>query len=236
MPVPKNGRLKKLVEEGVPEPDLDAGGGKVHITPLNEEDVTFLITGTCPYVQLKFSAKSREKLAADMQAGERAKLHKRKEPRDFKQDYENAVHRMHPNGEFGIPAMAIKGAMVSAAKLCGLPMTRAKILFNVVEDGYDMESGDPLVRIIGEPQEYLAHVRNATGVVDLRMRALFKNWSAKVTIRYDRSCMGSEDVYHLLYRAGAQVGIGEGRPDSRKSCGLGMGKFNTVAYLESEDK
>jgi len=34
-----------------------------------------------------------------------------------------------------------------------------------------------------------------------------------------------EDVVNLIARVGMQVGIGEGRPDSKASAGLGFGLF-----------
>jgi len=38
----------------------------------------------------------------------------------------------------------------------------------------------------------------------------------------------SSDVVNLFNRVGAQVGIGEGRPDSKASAGLGFGLFEIV--------
>ena len=36
----------------------------------------------------------------------------------------------------------------------------------------------------------------------------------------------TQDVTNLLMRVGQQVGIGEGRPDSKNSAGMGWGTFN----------
>ena len=84
----------------------------------------------------------------------------------------------------------------------------------------------PLVRIIGDaPERNMLHTRNATGVIDLRVRPMWRRWSCNLRISYDGSQFKTSDVLNLLARVGMQVGIGEGRPDSRMSAGMGMGLF-----------
>jgi hypothetical protein len=46
---------------------------------------------------------------------------------------------------------------------------------------------------------------------------------------YDADQFTLEDVSNLLARAGMQVGIGEGRPDSKMSAGMGWGTFRIAA-------
>ena len=72
-------------------------------------------------------------------------------------------------------------------------------------------------------------VRNATGVADIRVRPMWREWTMSLTIRYDGDQFTAQDVTNLLSRVGMQVGIGEGRPDSRESAGLGWGTFEIVA-------
>jgi hypothetical protein len=38
----------------------------------------------------------------------------------------------------------------------------------------------------------------------------------------------ADDVTNLINRVGLQVGIGEGRPDSKDSAGIGLGLFEIV--------
>jgi hypothetical protein len=57
------------------------------------------------------------------------------------------------------------------------------------------------------------------------IRAAYNPWSAHVKIRWDADQFSLEDVTNLLARVGAQVGICEGRPDSRNSPGQGWGLF-----------
>jgi hypothetical protein len=108
----------------------------------------------------------------------------------------------------------------------GYKMTHAKLAFSVLADGFDRVDGAPLVRLSeGEAEQWVAPTRNATGVVDLRCRPMYREWAAVLRIRYDAGMLSSSDVVNLISRVGLQVGIGEGRPDSKASAGLGFGLF-----------
>ena len=52
-----------------------------------------------------------------------------------------------------------------------------------------------------------------------------------VRIRYDADMFAQEDIYNLMMRVGQQVGIGEGRPDSKNSAGMGWGLFDLDAEV-----
>ena len=106
-------------------------------------------------------------------------------------------------------------------------MTLAKLCVTVIADGFDVDDGTPLVRITKGKPEYSEHVvRNETGVVDIRPRPMWQpGWEALVTIRFDADQFSQEDVANLMSRVGAQVGVCEGRPDSKKSAGMGWGTF-----------
>ncbi len=125
----------------------------------------------------------------------------------------------------GIPASCFRQACISACRLVGFKMTLAKLALFVEADGIDADEGTPLVRIHGEPRMHEAHVRNATGVVDLRVRPMWEEWYADVLIRWDGDLFTATDVLNLMSRVGQQVGIGEGRPDSKQSSGQGWGLF-----------
>ena len=186
------------------------------------------IVGISPYVQHKFSARARGKIEAQQRLGERAKKGSKREPRDFETDYHAAMY-LSREGWRGIPAPAFRNAMISACKVAGFQMTRAKLSIFVEPDGFDAEDGTPLVRILGEPQPPNPQaVRNETGVVDLRVRPTWFEWSAIVQVRWDSDQFSVGDIVNLMARAGLQVGIGEGRPDSKKSNGLGWGRWEVA--------
>jgi hypothetical protein len=185
------------------------------------------IVGTAPYVQHKFSEKARAMIEAAHRAGSQAKKGKAREPRDFEGDYEKAMH-VSEEGWIGIPAPAFRNAAISACRIAGFAMTKAKLSVFVEADGMDRDDGSPLVRIYGEPTPYKSVVRNESGVVDLRWRPMFREWRASVTVRWDEGQFSVNDVMNLFARAGVQVGIGEGRPDSPNSNGLGFGLWEIV--------
>lgn len=183
------------------------------------------ITGTAPYMQARFSEKAMIAMMDKMDGTVKKGTAKAREKRDFDDDYKAAQH-ISLDGWIGIPASSIRAALISACRLVGFKMTLAKLSIFVEAEGVDKVDGAPLVRIYGEPEKTRMPVRNATGVFDIRVRPLWQDWYAFVTIRYDEDQFSALDVVNLLSRVGVQVGLGEGRPDSRNSAGLGYGTFN----------
>lgn len=182
------------------------------------------IVGTAPYCQARFAEKARNEMRAKHEAGSTANKGKKKDARDFDADYLGALHQ-GPKGERGIPAAAFRAAAVSACRTVNFKMTLAKLGLFVEADFHDPRDGTPLVKIEGDPRPLTLPVRNTTGVADLRSRPIWDHWSATVRMRYDADMFKLEDVVNLLARIGAQVGIGEGRADSKKSAGMGWGHF-----------
>ena len=199
----------------------------VTIKPPNLLSCTFRIVGTAPYVQNKFSAKAREQIRATQEAGSQARGKKKRDPKDFHAVYEGAKHYSE-EGWVGIPAPSFRCAMISACRLVGFQMVKAKLSVFVIADGIDKDDGTPLVKIFGNVEPHEGYVRNETGVVDLRNRPMWRRWYSDVTVRWDGDQFSSEDLINLLNRAGMQVGIGEGRPDSKKSAGCGWGTFEVT--------
>lgn len=204
-------------------------GAAVLITPPNMKHAEFRIRGTAPYVQNAFSEKARQMMREKQEAGSTATKNRKKEPKDFQAAYEGAMH-VSREGWRGIPAPAFRNAMVSACRMVGFKMTHAKLSVFVEADGFDRADGTPLIRITkGEP-EYAEHmVRNETGVADIRPRPMWREgWEATVRVKFDGDQFTLTDVANLLMRVGVQVGVGEGRPDSKKSTGMGWGTFELV--------
>lgn len=196
------------------------------IAPPNIKTALFKIRGTAPYVQNKFSQKAREQMHETQSQGSTAKKGKKRDPKDFKAAYEGAMHRS-ADGWCGIPAPAFRNACISACRMVGFQMTKAKLSIFVEADGFDGDDGTPLVRITkGKPEYSELAVRNDSGVCDLRARPMWREgWEAEVRVRFDADQFTLQDVANLMLRAGTQVGIGEGRPDSKNSAGMGWGLF-----------
>lgn len=192
---------------------------------------TFIIRGTAPLVIERFSKKAE--LMAKMAEGGAAKNKKVREARDYDRDAEEARYRSGEGWE-GLNAAAFRSAMISACRLVGFKMTVAKLSVFVVADDYDKADGLPILRIYGGSETFTAHTRNATGVVDVRARPMYRNWACRITIKFDRAQFSTQDVINLLSRVGGQVGIGAGRPDSKASAGCGWGTFEIVPDGELE--
>jgi hypothetical protein len=187
------------------------------------------LIGTAPFVMCKFSQKARNAIIATQKAGSQARGKKVREPKNFDEVYAGAMH-LSEQGWIGIPAGAFRNAMISACRTVGYKMTHAKLAAFVLEDGYEKDDETPLVRIYGEPKRHTTYARNDNGSVDIRVRPMWKKWHVIVRIRYDSDMFSQRDVVNLMMRVGQQVGIGEGRPDSKNSGGMGWGLFD----IESE--
>lgn len=183
------------------------------------------IEGITPYCQHNFSHKVGMKILEQQVSVSKSR---KKEPRNIQEDFEGAKH-YSTDGWIGIPASAFRNAMISACRLVGYQMTKAKLSVFVEADGLDRDSGQPLVRLLAEePEMNQMAVRLQSGVTSIAIRPLWRVWGAKLRIRFDGDQFRGNDVFNLLDRAGQQVGIGEGRHDSRSNAGLGWGEFRVI--------
>lgn len=198
----------------------------ITISAPNMQVAEFEIEGIAPLVLHAFGAKQRKQMRDTQEAGSTAKKGSKREPKDFQREYEDACHVSEEDWH-GIPASALRAAMIRACSLCGFHMTVGKVSVFVLPDGKDRATGDDLVRIThGEPSQFEAVAKNTDGSADIRVRPRWEaGWKATVRVRYDADQFTVSDVANLLLRAGMQVGIGEGRPCSRKGTGMGWGLF-----------
>ena len=197
----------------------------VTISPPKFERIGLRLVGTAPYMQARFSAKAMQAMKSKMEAGPTAKKGGRKDARDFDDDFRAAQH-IAADGWNGVPAAALRNACIDVCRMVGFKMTHAKMSIFVEADGFDKVDGTPLVRLDArEPERVDMATRNATGVADIRVRPMWREWALNVVIRFDADQFTTSDVVNLIARAGEQVGIGEGRPFSKSSNGLGFGTF-----------
>lgn len=200
---------------------------EISIKAPNFATAEFLVIGNAPYVQNAFPKKAMEQMKGKQEAGSQARTKKIREAKNFEECYEEAQH-ISKEGWNGIHAGGIRTSFISACRLVGFKMTLAKLGIFVVADGFDKNEGTPLVRIVkGKPHISILPVRLETGVTDLRARAMWnEGWEASVKIKYDADMFSLQDITNLFMRVGQQVGWGEGRPDSKRSCGMGWGTFD----------
>lgn len=185
--------------------------------------VEISIRGNAPLVVHRFYKKAS--IMEGMSRGSQDKSKRNRSARDYESEFNQARHIDVTDGWDGIHAGAFRQGMISACRLIGFKMTLAKLSVFVVADGIDAD-GSPLIRITGTPELHTAAVRNDNGSVDVRARPMYREWSCKLRIRYDGDQFSATDVINLVSRVGLQVGIGEGRPDSKDSAGCGWGTFD----------
>ena len=185
----------------------------------------FEIKGTAPLVIHRFSRKSLPDPDDRPKPGTKGK---NKKIPSSKESYTQARY-ISPHGWDGFNASSVRKAMISACRLVGFKMTIAKLSVFVVEDGWDAQEPQiPLIRIYGKPRMQKDIARVQTGQPYICVRPAYHDWKAKINIRWDADQFSADDISNLLMRVGMQVGIGEGRPDSKNSGGMGWGTFELV--------
>jgi len=207
----------------------------IQIKAPNFGRATFQIVGTAPLVVHRFSSKIKMQMLQKMEQGKAAASKKDRPAKDSDQTFADARY-ISKQGWDGFNAAAIRNAMISACRLVSFKMTLAKMSVFVEADGWDKEEPQiPLVRIYGEAVRQDDMARVETGQPYVTIRAAYYDWSAKITIRWDADQFSLADVTSLLSRVGQQVGIGEGRPDSKNSCGMGWGLFEVKDATATAD-
>ncbi|HUD75318.1 MAG TPA: hypothetical protein VMQ76_09625 [Terracidiphilus sp.] len=197
----------------------------VTIKPPNFQRAIFAIRGVAPLVIHRFSTKTKNEMKLKMETGKAASSKKTREAKDSNETF-NEGRYISPEGWDGFQAGAIRNALISACRLVGFKMTLAKLSLFVEADGWDKtEPQIPLIRIHGKAVKQEDMARVETGQPYVTIRPAYHDWKAKISIRWDGDQFTLADVTNLLSRVGMQVGIGEGRPDSKNSAGMGWGLF-----------
>lgn len=208
----------------------------VTIKPPNFQSAIFKIRALpgVPLVIHRFSAKTKAQMKEKMETGKAAGSKKNREAKSTDESYQEARY-MSKEGWDGFHAAAIRCALISACRLVGFKMTLAKLSLFVEADGRDAKEPQiPLVRIYGEPTKQEDMARVETGQPYVTVRAAYHDWSSKLRIRWDADQFTLGDVTNLLSRVGLQVGICEGRPDSKNSAGMGWGLFEVERHDENK--
>lgn len=178
----------------------------VRIEPIKQVTITVGIKGTSPFIAHAWSEKALRMLR--LTAAERKKV--AKEKRDAEQEALACAYYTD-DGEFGIPAMALKSAMVSAAhKDYGIPrVTVQKALF------IERCGSQNIIPLVLEDKPTIREdiVRVGQGSTDLRYRCEFWPWSCEITLRVDGSVLSEQDIVTLIERAGFSLGVGDWRPE-----------------------
>lgn len=150
-----------------------------------------------------------------------------KEAKDPVADFEATRYRLADGGD-GFPSVAFKAAAVTAGtSVSGLTKIQARQAFHVLGEDADIpgtfegaKSRVNLVRIEGKPEIREDMVRVGMGTADIRYRAEFPVWRAKVLVRYNKNVLSESQILNLLNTAGFAVGVGEWRPEKDGQYGM----------------
>jgi hypothetical protein len=226
--VRKQRRVKERIPEALPaDPIKSTPSVKIAIDGPRFQAIKLRCDGTAPLLMHKFSQKMRKKM--EEAQTRKDKTTNKREPKDYEAEF-NAGRYVSSGGWDGVPTNMIRAALINACRYVhGLPMTQAKGIFSIISQGADKEDGTPLVKILSKaPAHDTRAVRNDGGGTDLRNRPRYYPWSMVFEIQFDADLVSAQDVANLLARAGAQVGIGELRPQARKGMGGDYGTFQVV--------
>lgn len=203
----------------------------------NIQELRVKIVGTTPLVQHRWSEKAkREMLEKHLKKAKKARP-----TRDPNKEFEESLHIVEAGkfkysngdevgvgevkftGKIGIPATAVKNAIVSAARnIEGLAMTLLRGAIFVegnVNDLIEVEYGKLIMR------QDICRTSGIGRTPDLRFRGELRDWSAKLTIKYNGDILSPEQVINLLSISGFSCGLLEMRPEKT---GMNFGTF-TVA-------
>lgn len=204
----------------------NASDGVMKLRRLERVEYSFVIVGTAPLIVNRWSEKARNMMLEKQQTSARSK----KEAKDPVSLFESSKYRL-ADGTDGFPAVGFKAAIVHAARLFeGVTQVSVKQSVVVLGSGRDVR-GDDLVTLEYSSCEMREDTpRNATGVADLRYRAMYLDWSATLRVRTVAGQIDEESLFALVDAAGVG-GVGEWRPTSPKSATGSYGTFE----IQTED-
>lgn len=174
------------------------------------------IKGTAPLISHAWSQKARQ-MMLDKQQGKKAP----KALKDPVADYEASLYRTSDDG-FGFPTTAFKLATVGGARFFKGSVTMAALkplLFFHADD-----TANSLTTIHGTPEPREDMVRVGMGTADIRYRAMFPDWTARLRVEFAPHMIDTDSVIALI-DAGGRIGVGEWRPEK----GGTFGTYEVVA-------
>ncbi|MCM0751537.1 hypothetical protein DEA98_10035 [Brucella pseudogrignonensis] len=207
----------------------------ITLPKLNIQLMEVVVIGDSPLIVHAWSEKAKkEMLDKQLKVAKGAR-----EAKDPVADFQNTMYRFEDGGH-GFPSIAFKAAAVTAGtSVAGLTKIAARQAFHMLGENADIagafdgaQSRTNLVRILGsEPQMREDMVRVGMGTADIRYRAEYPDWHAKLLVRYNANVLSEAQILNLINVAGFAVGIGEWRPE--KDGNYGMYHVATEKELKS---
>jgi hypothetical protein len=189
----------------------------IELPALDLQMMEVTIIGDTSLIVHQWSQKARgEMLSKQLKEARGAK-----EARDPVADFEASMYQF-TDGGYGFPSVAFKNAAVTAGtSVAGLTKIAARQAFQILGEEMDIvgafegsKSRVNLVRIGGaEPQMREDMVKVGMGTADLRYRAEFPKWFARIVVRHNANVLSQAQILNLINTAGFAVGVGEWRPE-----------------------
>lgn len=180
-------------------------GEVLALKPIARHHVVVRIIGISPLIQHNWDEKAK-RMMREKQAGRKTKT---RDVRDPDAEFKAAMY-LTEDGKHGIPARAIKQAIISAAhKDIGIEKTLVKKALFIYP-----ASRDAIIEMdCDEPEMVEDNVRVGVGSADLRYRPYFHKWAVTLTFELDIELLRVEDLLTLLDRAGFGIGVCDWRPE-----------------------
>jgi hypothetical protein len=172
------------------------------------------IVGESPLLVNKFSDKAKDKMDKKQQK----KAVGAREARVPEEEFQAALYVIG-KGKYGVPADAIKNAVVGACSFSsGVSKVVAKGSFQII----DSEGGLlPLTASKPVMDDRMVRVGPfGRKVAMTRYRARFDKWSTTFTFKYNAGVISAEQLINLIDVAGFHVGICDYRPACSGSFGM----------------
>lgn len=175
------------------------------------------LIGDAPLIVHAWSTKAKRQMLGK----QRKEATGAKEAKDPQADYLASMYRLADGGH-GFPSVAFKTCAVTAAtSVAGITKIAARQAFYVAGEDADIKgafegsvSRVNLVRIEGgAPQIREDLVRVGMGTADLRYRAEYVDWHARILVKYNQNVLSESQILNLLNTGGFAVGVGEWRPE-----------------------
>lgn len=211
----------------------------IQIKPLEVSKINITVVGDTPLIMHKWSAKAKKEMLDAQMGKKKGKAKEAKNPvYDFVQsiywlgDEPQITSNMSPEESqeiynqfmqnntprFRFPVTAFKQAALSGAYRMGWSKDKVSLrgVFFIESDPdgmIEIQSDAPVMR------EDM--VRIGMGTADIRYRGEFRNWSAKMTLSYNKNGnYDLESIINMINAGGYICGVGEWRPEKDGTYGM----------------
>ena len=193
----------------------------ITIIEIKRNRATFNVLGSTPLLMNRFSQKAKQQLLSPplrKNAAEKATTLKHDPVAEFRSSVYLNRDLDRPT-RIHAPAEWFKGALCNAAiDIPGCAKAKLERLVQVAS---------PQIDLYGVPRLHFGMVRNSdmNRTPDVRTRACFEEWAARIQIDFVSTIIKEKDLTHLFAAAGSIVGCGDWRPQK----GGTFGQFKIVS-------